>query len=151
VINLLPAHLEATYLAIHAAAPNAEIIVLGYPLLFPQNTTTSCTVGTVLGKTFTLNAGDQNWLDDMGTQLNQAVSTAVADVAGQGVNIHYVDPTSAFSGHAICSAQPWINGLIGFYKFPFKLVNPASFHPNATGQEEYADLVNGCLDGSVTC
>ncbi len=35
VITALQAHLEAVYQAIHAAAPNAAIVVLNYPQLFP--------------------------------------------------------------------------------------------------------------------
>src|ERR1700722_14099332 len=37
VISLLKAHLEATFVAIHAAAPNATILVAGYPLFFSGN------------------------------------------------------------------------------------------------------------------
>lgn len=43
VINVLQAHLEKTYLAIHAKAPGAEIIVAGYPPLFPSKATSTCT------------------------------------------------------------------------------------------------------------
>jgi hypothetical protein len=148
VIDLLPWHLEKTYEAIHAEAPHAEIVVAGYPLLFPQNATATCSVGLK----FSLSAAIQNWLNSMGTQLNQAVSTAVAEVRGTGVDIRYVDPTSAFTGHAVCSPQPWIYGLIG--KLPISslsFVSPGSFHPNQAGQNAYAKLINGCLAGSVPC
>ena len=37
VISLAEPHLEAIYNAIHAHAPNAKIIVLGYPKLFPTD------------------------------------------------------------------------------------------------------------------
>jgi hypothetical protein len=153
VIGLLKAHLVATYEAIHAKAPNALIVVSGYPLLFPANATSSCTVGTVLGKKIKINAGDQKWLDSTGTLLNQTVSASVAAVEAKGIDIRFVDPTSAFSGHEICSSSPFINGLLAFYIGPggFKLVNPGSFHPNQAGQAEYAKLVNGCLDGTVSC
>jgi GDSL-like Lipase/Acylhydrolase family/Subtilase family len=154
VIGLLKAHLEATYKAIHEKAPNAEIIVAGYPLLFPFKTTSSCRVGSIAGVPFTLNAADQNWLnDDTGTLLNAVIQAAVADVHSTGVNIHFVDPTTIFGGHSICSSDPWINGLIGFYKGPSgsRVVNPASFHPNKAGQQAYATLINACLDGTMSC
>ena len=148
MIKLVPAHLEAAYEQIHAAARNAEIIVTGYPRLFPENSTSSCTVGLKLS----LTAAVQNWLNQVGDSLNRAVSTAVADVRGKGVNIHFVDPTSAFSGHAVCSAQPWIYGLVGTLPVgKLRVVSPASFHPNQTGQAEYAKLVSGCLDRSASC
>jgi hypothetical protein len=149
VINLLEAHLVAVYQAIHAKAPHAEIIVSGYPLLFPVYTTVRCKVVRIPGKRFTLSAPDQNWLNEMGTLLNKTVAAAVAKVQATGVRIRFVDPTAAFVGHAICSSQPWINGLK--LRVSLHPVNPASFHPNKAGQAEYAKLVNGCLDGTVPC
>lgn len=154
VISLLLPHLEAVYTEIHSLAPNAEIIVLGYPPLFPAGTTSSCTVGSVAGVSFSLNAQDQNWLNQMGTALNNTVSAAVSyEKTYRGADIHYVSATSAFSGHELCSSKPWILGLSSFVVSGsgFKLVNKGSFHPNQTGQQEYADLVNGCLAGTVTC
>jgi hypothetical protein len=150
VIKLLRAHLVKTYQAIHAEAPNAKIIVTGYPLLFPANPTSTCTVGL---KIFKLSAAKQNFLNQMGALLDGSVSIAVSAVKSTGVNIHYLDPRAAFSGHAICSSAPWLNGLLAFVigDGGLKLVDSASFHPNQAGQAEYAKLVNGCLDGSVPC
>jgi hypothetical protein len=154
VILLLRAHLERTYLAIHEKVRNAEIIVAGYPDLFPVLATSSCTVGAPAGIPVTLSAADQNWLNnDIGTLLNAAIHVAVMYVRDLGVNIRFVDPTSTFAGHTVCSKDPWIYGLRGFYKGPGfpKIVNPASFHPNRAGQQAYARLINACLAGSVPC
>ena len=148
VIMLLPAHLEVTYQQIHAKAPHALIVVSGYPLLFPKNATKTCNVGLKVP----LSASVQNWLNDMGKLLNQEIATAVAKVRSQGLDIRYVDPTSAFTGHAVCDSDPWIYGLtaeVHIGKLPF--VSPGSFHPTQAGQDAYAKLVNGCLDGSVKC
>jgi hypothetical protein len=157
VIGLLKAHLVKTYEAIHEKAPDAEIIVAGYPLLFPSKTTSTCTIGTIAGVPFKLNPADQNWLnEDIGSLLNQTIQGAVADARAEGVkDIHFVNPAAAFIGHAVCDKDPWINGLIGFYKGPGlsvpKIVDPASFHPNRAGQEAYAKLINACLDGTIRC
>jgi hypothetical protein len=153
VIRLLELHLVRTYEAIHTAAPNAEIIVAGYPLLFPKNATRTCTVGRVLHLTFKLHPDDQNWLDDMGIKLNQSVADAVSTVRATGVNIRFVDPVAAFAGHEICSKRPWINGLKAFAPSPAgpRVPSPASFHPNKAGQAEYAKLINGCLDKPAAC
>jgi hypothetical protein len=155
VIQYLRAHLVQTYLDINMLAPSAEIIVVGYPLLFPNGTTTSCTVGTVAGVPvpYTLNAGDQNWLDSMGIELNKVIASAVSSVQADGVDIHFVDPTTEFTGHEVCSSSPWINGLQAFVLdgFSLNLVSPGSFHPNLAGQQEYAVLANKCLDGTISC
>jgi hypothetical protein len=48
-----------------------------------------------------------------------------------------VNPTSVFIGHAVCGSPEWINGLS----------NPIgeSYHPNVTGQANYANLVDDHL------
>jgi hypothetical protein len=48
--NLVNDHLVRTYEANHEKAPNAEIIVSGYPLLFPPRHKSACMVGRLLGE-----------------------------------------------------------------------------------------------------
>jgi hypothetical protein len=149
VINGLESHLESVYESINAKAPDAKIVVLGYPNLFPASPTSSCQVGPgVAGVGAYMNVGDQIWLNSMGAQLNQTIGFAVTDVKSLGVNIRFVNPTSAFSGHELCSSSPWI------YPIGVGLItglNPGSFHPTVAGQEEFATLINGCLAGTVSC
>jgi hypothetical protein len=154
ISKLLPQHLRFVHEQIHAKSPNAKIVVVGYPLLFPANTTTECKVGSIGPVSFYLNAQDQNWLNQMGTLLNSVTSSAVSyERSTNGIDIHFVDPTSTFSKHELCSPDPWILPLSGlvYTGGGLKLVDPGSFHPNLTGQQAYADLVNGCLEGTVPC
>jgi hypothetical protein len=149
VISELESHLEAVYENIHTLAPNAEIVVLGYPDLFPSNPTSNCVVG--LG--IPLSPADQTWLNQMGTLLDQDTQSAVQAVAAQGADIHFINPTSGFTGHAICSAAPWINGLINWSVSGsgLKVPGAGSFHPTLAGQKEYATLVDKCLAGTISC
>lgn len=144
VIKYLKLHLETTYLAINAVAPSADIVVAGYPLLFPANPTTSCDSGSVLGKIAKLSPAAQDLLNTFGTQLNNTISQAVSQVKKDGVDIQFVDPQEAFSGHALCTSDPWLLPLSVTSKV-------SSFHPNAAGQQAYADLVNKCLAGTLSC
>ena len=98
VISLLQSHLVSVYRAIAQLAPNAKIIVMGYPNLFPSNPQSSCLLGLAV---LFMNTGDQNWLNQMGSQLNQTIQGAVSEVQSLGVNIHFINPTSAFSGHGL--------------------------------------------------
>ena len=149
VIGLLKSHLLSVYRDIAALAPNAEIIVLGYPELFPASPPASCLIGLGLS----LSGADQAWLNKMGSMLDSTVHSAVSAVAAQGVNIHYVDPVPGYTGHEICSPNPWINGLVSWSRSGsgLKVPGAGSFHPTLAGQQEYARLVEGCLAGTVPC
>jgi hypothetical protein len=144
VINYLKLHLVATYLSINVAAPNADILVAGYPLLFPANPTTSCDSGSILGKLAKLSPSAQNRLNAFGAELNNTIAQAVSQVKDDGVDIQFVNPQVAFTGHALCTSDPWI--------LPLSVTNRvSSYHPNAAGQQAYADLVNECLAGTLSC
>jgi lysophospholipase L1-like esterase len=147
VISLLKAHLEATFEAVHTAAPNAYILVAGYPLLFsgdPINK--SCRAGLVI-----FNANEQRLLDEWGVQLDNAISTVVFSLR-EKFPIKYIDPLQAFAGHGICSKDNWVNGLLGWTSSsPSKVPSPASFHPTKAGQTAYAKLFNACLADLPKC
>jgi GDSL-like Lipase/Acylhydrolase family len=144
VIQALTAHLVQTYLAINSVAPNATIIVAGYPQIYPSNPTSSCDSGSNQGKLAMLTPSAQNMLNGFSTDVDNSISSAVAQVQGDGVAIHFVNPTSAFSGHELCSSSPWFQ--------PVSVFNQAgSFHPTATGATAYATLINECLAGTLDC
>ncbi len=140
VVDELQAHLVATYVAIHRKARNAEIIVAGYPLLFPRAPKKSCAF---------LSIKDQRWLNETGIQLNMITAAAVAQARAAGVKIHFVSPVAAFAAHALCADRPWLYGI----KLQRKkvVIDPGSFHPTQPGQEAYARLVNRCLADPKTC
>ncbi len=151
VINGLESHLAATYAAIGAAAPNAEIIVLGYPRLFPgdQNPTSTCEVTPGID----FDVPTVKFVNTMGDLMDQTISGAVAEVKATGVNIHFINPNSVFSGHEICSSSPWFGGIVTEETSGSGTSAPGndSFHPTAAGQQAFAKLVNECLAGSISC
>ncbi len=151
VIGQLQTHLEIAYQTIHRIAPNAEIIVLGYPRLFP---TTPDPKGCGIGLDFTLSASDTAWLNQMGDLLDTTIGSAVSTVKSEGVNVRYIDPRSAFTGHSVCDGDArWINGLINWADSGsgHTVIGPGSFHPTAEGQRQLARLVNTCLAGTISC
>ena len=119
--------LLAAYQEIHRKAPNARIVVVGYPQLFPDNP--SDNYGNLLF------AQDQRWMNQKAAELN-AMLASVANEAGA----EFVDPTDAFRGHGIGSSDPWINDL-DFGGPGMMIHDPSSFHPNATGHAALAQLI----------
>jgi lysophospholipase L1-like esterase len=103
------AQLDRTYAAIRAGAPNAEVYVLGYPLLFDEAPV--CDASLNLTQRKAVNAGNERLDDSIGER-------AVA------AGFHFVDVRDAFAGHGACSADPWLNNLTGPDVF---------LHPTADG------------------
>jgi lysophospholipase L1-like esterase len=116
----LPAQLDEVYDEIRERAPEAEVVVVGYPRIFGEEG--DCNGGTSFGD------GEIESLNETGDLL--------ADVTREEAEAHgfeFVDPRAAFTGHEVCGDPEYINGLS----------NPTSnsFHPNRDGHEAYADLV----------
>lgn len=130
ITALLPTlqdQLVARYLQIKKAAPNARVIIVGYPQLFIDNP--SDNYGNLLFKE------DQVWMNQQAAALN-AMLRAAAKEAG----VEFVDPTEAFREHGIGSDEPWVNDL-DFGGPGMMVADPSSFHPNAAGHAALAALV----------
>ena len=125
--NTLPAQLDATYDLIRSRAPNATVIVVGYPRIFNGQ---ECNFGA------RISSGEQAELNKSADLLTTTIG---ARAAAHGFG--FVDPRSAFTGHAICDATEWVNGLS----------NPImeSYHPNTNGQAGYTQLLAGKLGVNV--
>lgn len=118
--NILPTKLSTLYAAIKTAAPNATFVVAGYPHLFNGK---DCSLWT----TFT--AAEMTALNETADQLNGVISAAAANAGAK-----FANPTTAFTGHAVCDRSAWINNVNIFNL-------SESFHPNKTGQQSgYAAL-----------
>ncbi|WP_132113430.1 NucA/NucB deoxyribonuclease domain-containing protein [Actinocrispum wychmicini] len=143
-------HLARTYRAIHAKAPNAQILVLGYPQLFEDYPTGGCG-GLPIEAVGLLNT--------FSGFLTTTIGNAVAGQRAAGVNISLVDPTPAwrFGEHWACNAlggdgNSWTNALVNWSESGSGRDVPGkgSFHPKAIGHTHLAELVNAALAGSST-
>ncbi|WBB75372.1 SGNH/GDSL hydrolase family protein [Micromonospora sp. WMMD1128] len=105
----LPGRLDATYAAIRERAPNARLVVLGYPRLFE---TGSCGLLAMSSYKRTI--------------LNQAADVLNGVTAGRAgaAGATFVDARSSFTGHGVCAADPWIRDVTGVIE---------AYHPNANG------------------
>lgn len=129
-------------------APNAYIVVTGYPLLFGA-VTDSCSVGSFQGapvkftaqQTAEVNAGllGINAAIAGGVSLYQAAFTAQFGMPDP--KVEYVDVTAAFAGHALCdTGERWINGLSSG-----KATTDRGFHANTAGQQAFAAAIAAAL------
>jgi lysophospholipase L1-like esterase len=125
--NTLPGRLNTLYSSIRSKAPNAVVVVVGYPHLFMGE---DCNAATWFSPS------DESLLNQTADLLDSTLSSAAS-----GHGFRFVNPVSRFTGHAICDSTEWLNGLS----------NPVSesYHPNRLGHSQgYAPLVSAVLVGA---
>ncbi|MGI5120828.1 SGNH/GDSL hydrolase family protein [Marinactinospora thermotolerans] len=119
-------------------APDARVVVLGYPRLFPTEPT---------GMYYTLTSSDQVWLNETVERFNDQIRAAV-DItdteiaeAGQTGSVEFVDVYDALAGHEVGSEDPWVNGVLLRDLTEGLKIDRSTFHPNAAGQEAVGERV----------
>jgi lysophospholipase L1-like esterase len=132
-ITLLEQVLIRTYEKIQAAAPNAQIWVLGYPYAIPPKPTEAQEIGTCATSSGLVDFS-LGYLAPFEVRLDGAIAAAAATAdSATGAKVHFVNPNVAnenysFLGHDICESTSWFFGLIN------KKPTLYSFHPTAQGQ-----------------
>jgi hypothetical protein len=131
--------LVATLHRIQQLAPNAQIVLMGYPRLVEEN---------VLGCQVGLELSELRWLNGLADMLARHMGGAVLDARSQhGVNAVFVDPRPEFAGRGICGPAPVIEGVVLDRhsladSYP---VSMKAFHPNIAGARLYADALERVL------
>jgi lysophospholipase L1-like esterase len=120
----LRAHLVALLQAIKDRAPDARLVVIGYPQLFDAGDQCS---------DIPLTSGDYAFAATTITQMNEQLRAAAARVGAP-----YVDVEAASAGHDLCSKEPWVNG-------PGRSHVAAQLHPFEREQDAITQLVQQAL------
>jgi lysophospholipase L1-like esterase len=112
--SILPGRLANTFSAIANAAPNARVVVMGYPELYDLNNSWFCPG---------LSTTDRRALNNAADTLDGVIQTAAAN-AGDS----YADVRSNFSGHELCDFfNEWLHSV--------SVTDVTeSYHPTADGQ-----------------
>ncbi|MCX5047080.1 MULTISPECIES: SGNH/GDSL hydrolase family protein [unclassified Streptomyces] len=111
VDSTLPGQLNSVYSAISAKAPNAHVVVLGYPRFYKLG-------ATCVG----LSETKRKAINDAADYLDTATAKVAADHG-----FTFGDVRTTFTGHEICSGSSWLHSV--------ELLNIGeSYHPTAAGQ-----------------
>ncbi|MER6332512.1 SGNH/GDSL hydrolase family protein [Streptomyces sp. NPDC001034] len=111
ITSTLPGKLDTVYNAIHSKAPNARVVVVGYPRFY------------LLGQTcLGLSDTKRSAINDAADVLDNTIQTRVS-----AHGFAFGDVRSAFSTHEICSGSSWLHSLN-------VLDLTESYHPTADGQ-----------------
>lgn len=112
------ANLRAALTQIQTRYPQAtpRVIVTGYHQVFPAATVPSCPDLTGI------DAAELSWGRQLQTSINDTLRQATS-----GYSFASFVPVD-FSGHELCTADPWVQGLS----------DQQPYHPTAAGQAEFA-------------
>jgi len=113
IASTLPGQLDSVLAAISAHAPNARVVVLGYPHLYDLSRSSVC-----LG----LSTTDRTDLNTAADALDGAVQAAALRHGD-----FFADVRSQFAGHEICDSGSWLHSVDLFNL-------GVSYHPTAAGQ-----------------
>ncbi|MFB9235702.1 SGNH/GDSL hydrolase family protein [Plantactinospora siamensis] len=110
--------------AVHSAAPNARVAVVGYPAILPDS-------GYGCWPVVPIAYQDVPYLRG----VEKALNAMLASTAGAN-NASYVDTYTPSIGHDSCksSGTRWVEGLV-------PQNSAAPFHPNAAGEQGMANAV----------
>lgn len=116
--------LEAGLRRLRERAPDAQVLITGYPWLLPK--TGGCFAEISVAP------GDVPFLRELQRRLNAAIAGAA-----RATGATYVDLAKLSDGHDACAgAERWVEPMGS---------GPGSMHPNAAGQRALADAVDAAL------
>ncbi len=117
------------------AFPNARVVVVGYPYLFPSGAApwdqSDC--GSVLRR---VDADERDELRELGAALNQRLyDTAVAH------GVEFVSPAAAWNDHEPCGTAGQYTNAVRPGSRLWNPIDGGTLHPNRRGQQQLARLV----------
>jgi lysophospholipase L1-like esterase len=106
----LPGKLDHVFVAIKARSPHAQVVAMNYPDFYTGSAPCSG-----------ISVRSQNKINE-----GNGVLSDVIEAAAERNDVEFVDARGSFAQHAVCSAAPWIRGLV-----PARMGD--SYHPTAAG------------------
>jgi lysophospholipase L1-like esterase len=135
--------LASTYAQIAAAAPDAEVFVVGYPSIFPGTLPEGgCFTSPASGSnSFPFTSADTVYLHTVEQKLDAAIQGAAARAG-----FTYVPTFSAAGDNSACApvGSAYVNGVT----LTSTGADPSSLHPNALGVTFLTDSVGRAIDAA---
>ncbi|MFD9487597.1 hypothetical protein ACFWBX_27245 [Streptomyces sp. NPDC059991] len=146
-----------TLLEIHKKAPDAKIVLMGYPPLISNEG--SCLNFSVVGlPSIGLSKSSAAWLNDTADVLTTAMQGAADDAKRQGAQVWFSNPKDDFAGQAVCGKPEQVHGLVKTLTdsdspiMDWPIINKyglsaQSFHPKIGGARLYANSFERTMVG----
>ncbi|WP_017622595.1 SGNH/GDSL hydrolase family protein [Nocardiopsis chromatogenes] len=135
--------LDAIIAEVRDRAPDARLLLVGYPRLFPEEPS---------GMYYTLTVEDQAWLNGkvraFNDRLRAAAQEADKEIAEEGDvgSVEFVDVYTALAGHEVTAEDSWLNGVVLEDLTDGIQVHRSSFHPTAAGQRAFAERLGARVE-----
>ncbi len=129
-LDLIRERVTSALAGVKNRAPNARVVLVGYPQLIPAKG--SCP------ELLPIAEGDLPFA----RSVNQGLADALENAA-QAADVAYVDTFALSRGHDICADDPWVNGRVNDPE------RALAYHPFAAEQEAVADEVLRLLEEPV--
>ena len=122
---------------VHQKAPNAKIVLMGYPQLISNWGDCPGALG--------LNPDEADWINNMSLVMDNTLATDVATLNQEGIAVEIGAPIGDFMGRGVCGDPESINGVVMnrtdgdppvSQEFP---ASAQSFHPKIDGTTLYAN------------
>ncbi|MET0839976.1 MAG: SGNH/GDSL hydrolase family protein [Marmoricola sp.] len=126
IVDQLQPELVATLGKVRELAPDARVLLIGYPKLLPQRG--DCQ------RLPRFRAQDRSTFRSMNFRLRLAMREAAAEAG-----VEFVDFYAASIGHDVCARHPWVQGRVGSSR------RGAALHPLPAGQAALARLIERTL------
>lgn len=142
--NAVRPQVVKTLNAIHAKAPKAKVVLMGYPRLLSTEKGASYPGTCVLN----MEKPEGEWLNVMADNLAAEMKGATQDAGSWAV---FSDPRDEFDGKTICGAPETVHGIVMSGRSQadedFPNASMQSFHPKPAGARLYADSLEHTLQG----
>lgn len=120
---------EALYRQVRDGAPNARVVVLGYPHLFPEGRPSGGATCQLVARAY--GRDERDFVRTTSSLFNTSLESAAVDAG-----VDFLQTKWLFAGHEEC-------GPLGDWVNSFRAQDlGASFHPNAQGQLAYRNLIS---------
>ncbi len=146
--------LAQSFAEIRAAAPNAQVFVVGYPQVAPNNATDACFTAPTTDDAVPYNGVDLQFLHDIEQQLDDAIETAAT-----AADFTFVSTWDQTAANTLCTPDPWINGITLYINSgstcdpgylpadseAYVCVKLGALHPDEGGVLEVANIVQQAI------
>jgi len=136
--------INAVMQEIKAAAPNAQVFVVGYPSIAPSDPTVAnaCFTSPLPPGTNTVpfSGTDLLFINEIEGLIDDALQTAATDNG-----FHFVSSAASTAANTLCQADPWISGLTVEYPSGSPATCPANYQPLGHDGNVYVCVALGAL------